>query len=103
MVMVMEEKKTAVIRKNDGCLSYKGGDNAHVLHIGMSFKEFRNEVAKLFSGSIRSLSFTYLLPGNHKTLVKISSDYDLKRMIKFHVSPLKKKNPLFFTADILSH
>ena len=93
------------MRKNDSCLSYKGGDNAHVLHIdnGMSFKEFRNEVAKLFGDSIRSLSFTYLLPGNHKTLVKISSDYDLKRMIKFHLSPLQKKNPLLFTADILSH
>lgn len=69
----------------DGILSYKGGD-AHAMEIDdkMKFKDFKSEVAEMFSCNLGTLAIKYLLPGNKKTLISISNDKDLKRMIKFH-------------------
>lgn len=71
----------------DGCLSYKGGD-AHAIDIDnqMKFDEFKVEVAEMFNVRADSMSIKYFLPGNKKTLITISNDKDLQRMIKFHGS-----------------
>lgn len=69
----------------DGSLSYRGGD-AHAIDIDdqMKFNEFKMEVAEMFNCSIDTMYIKYFLPGNKKTLITISNDKDLKRMIKFH-------------------
>ncbi|KAF3958479.1 hypothetical protein CMV_016631 [Castanea mollissima] len=70
---------------SDGSLSYRGGD-AHAIDIDdqMKFNEFKMEVAEMFNCSIDTMYIKYFLPGNNKTLITISNDKDLKRMIKFH-------------------
>lgn len=73
------------VNAKDGTLSYRGGD-AHAIDIDdqMNFNDFRTEVAEMFNCSISTTSIKYFLPGNKKTLITISNDKDLKRMIKFH-------------------
>lgn len=69
----------------DGSLTYRGGD-AHAIDIDdqVEFEDFKSEVAEMFNYSVSSISLKYFLPGNRKTLITISNDKDLKRMIKFH-------------------
>lgn len=69
----------------DGCLSYKGGD-AHAIDIDnqMNFNDFKAEVAEMFNINLCAMSIKYFLPGNKKTLITISNDKDLQRMVKFH-------------------
>lgn len=71
--------------ENDGSLSYRGGD-AHAIDIDdqMKFSDFKMEVAEMFNCSIGAMSIKYFLPGNRKTLITVSNDKDLERMIKFH-------------------
>lgn len=93
LLQVMAAKKIIAICQSggefetdkDGCLSYRGGD-AHAIDIDdhMKFKDFKVEVAEMFNFSANSMSIKYFLPGNRKTLITISNDKDLKRMIKFH-------------------
>ncbi|KAK6915740.1 MULE transposase domain [Dillenia turbinata] len=70
--------------EEDGSLSYVGGD-AHAIDIDdqMKFDDFKLEVAEMFNCSIDNMIMKYFLPGNKKTLITISNDKDLKRMIKF--------------------
>ncbi|KAK4779255.1 hypothetical protein SAY86_006783 [Trapa natans] len=69
---------------NNGFLSYHGGD-AHAIDVdeGTKFGDFKTEVAEMFSFSVNLMSIKYFLPGNKKTLITISNDKDLQRMIKF--------------------
>lgn len=70
----------------DGTLSYKGGD-AHAMDIDdqLKFIDFKAEIAEMFSFSdVSSMSIKYFLPGNKTTLISISNDKDLQRMVKFH-------------------
>lgn len=69
----------------DGMMTYKGGD-AHAIDIDdeMKFSAFKMEVAEVFNWSTNTVSMKYFLPGNRKTLITISNDKDLARMIKFH-------------------
>ncbi|KAJ6928489.1 hypothetical protein NC652_012564 [Populus alba x Populus x berolinensis] len=69
----------------DGTLSYTGGD-AHAIDIDdkIKFNDFKLEVAEMFSCNVNTMSLKYFLPGNKKTLITISNDKDLNRMIKFH-------------------
>ncbi|KAG8363967.1 hypothetical protein BUALT_Bualt19G0077500 [Buddleja alternifolia] len=69
----------------EGELSYKGGD-AHAMEIDdkMKFKDFKLEVSDMFNCNRGTMSVKYFLPGNKKTLISISNEKDLKRMIKFH-------------------
>lgn len=68
----------------DGFLSYHGGD-AHAIDVdeGTKFGDFKTEVAEMFNFGINSMSIKYFLPGNKKTLITVSNDKDLQRMIKF--------------------
>ncbi|GAY32942.1 hypothetical protein CUMW_281560 [Citrus unshiu] len=58
----------------DGSLSYKGGD-AHAIDVDdqMKFNDFKTEVAEITSSQV-----------TRKTLITISNDKDLQRMIKFN-------------------
>ncbi|KAL3573340.1 hypothetical protein D5086_023953 [Populus alba] len=73
------------VTDKDGTLSYRGGD-AHAIDIDdqIKFNDFKVEVAEMFNCSVNTMSLKYFLPGNKKTLITISNDKDLKRMIKFH-------------------
>ncbi|XP_010551020.1 PREDICTED: uncharacterized protein LOC104821747 [Tarenaya hassleriana] len=68
-----------------GSLSYKGGD-AHAIDVDdqMRFKDFVSEITEMFNCHVGTVSLKYFLPGNKKTLISISNDKDLQRMIKFH-------------------
>ncbi|GKV29052.1 hypothetical protein SLEP1_g38024 [Rubroshorea leprosula] len=89
----MDDKKMIAIcqlggefkTNRDGSLSYSGGD-AHAIDIDdqMTFDDFKKEVSEMFSCGINTMSIKYFLPGNKKTLITISNDKDLKRMITFH-------------------
>ncbi|KAI3827772.1 hypothetical protein L1987_01855 [Smallanthus sonchifolius] len=69
----------------DGSLSYDGGE-AHAIDIDedSKYNDFYMEVAEMFNCIQSSVSIKYFLPGNRKTLITISNDKDLQRMIKFH-------------------
>ncbi|KAF8101143.1 hypothetical protein N665_0209s0001, partial [Sinapis alba] len=68
-----------------GALTYKGGD-AHAIDVDeeMEFKDFISEIGEMFNCDARTVCLKYFLPDNKKTLISISNDKDLKRMIKFH-------------------
>ncbi|CAI9293998.1 unnamed protein product [Lactuca saligna] len=70
---------------DDGSLSYEGGD-AHAIDIdeNSKYSDFEIEVAEMFNCSPNFMSIKYFLPGNRKTLITISNDKDLQRMMKFH-------------------
>lgn len=69
----------------NGDLSYSGGD-AHAIDIDdhMKFNKFKVEVAEMFNFTSNTMSIKYFLPGNKKTLITVSNDKDLNRMVKFH-------------------
>ncbi|KAJ7973208.1 Protein FAR1-RELATED SEQUENCE like [Quillaja saponaria] len=73
------------VTEKDGSLLYRGGD-AHAIDIDdqMRFNEFKMEVAEMFNFGADTMCIKYFLPGNKKTLITISNDKDLKRMINFH-------------------
>lgn len=89
----MAEKKVIAICQlggifktlGDGSLSYDGGD-AHAIDIdeNSKYNDFQLEIAEMFNCIHSSISIKYFLPGNRKTLITISNDKDLQRMIKFH-------------------
>ncbi|RVW77358.1 hypothetical protein CK203_043698 [Vitis vinifera] len=57
-----------------------------IIAICQSGGEFEaDKDAEMFNCSISTMSIKYFLPKNKKTLITISNDKDLKRMIKFHV------------------
>ena len=72
------------VTNKDGTLSYNGGD-AYAIDIDdeTELDNFKSEVADMFSCSADNMTMKYLLPGNKKTLISISKDKDLKRMINF--------------------
>lgn len=73
------------VTNKDGTLSYTGGD-AHAIDIDeeTGYEEFKSEVAEMFNCTNGALSIKYLLPANRRTLISISNEKDLKRMITFH-------------------
>ncbi|PIA37919.1 hypothetical protein AQUCO_02900047v1 [Aquilegia coerulea] len=81
------------VTNNDGTLSYNGGD-AHAMDIDeeTQFEEFKLEIAEMWNCDNGAMSIKYLLPANKRTLISISNDKDLKRMITYHGSSI--------TADI---
>ncbi|XP_022959327.1 uncharacterized protein LOC111460335 isoform X2 [Cucurbita moschata] len=72
------------VKNKDGYLCYNGGE-AYAIDIDQqtNLDDFRTEIAEMFSCSIDTMSIKYFLPGNKKTLISISKDKDLKRMINF--------------------
>lgn len=70
--------------KDDGTLYYTGGD-AYALDLDQQtqLKDFKNELAETFQCSVNAMSIKYFLPGNKKTLITVSKDKDLNRMVNF--------------------
>ena len=74
------------LTEKGGALTYRGGD-AHAIDIDEDtmFKDFISEIGEMFNFDATStVCLKYFLPDNKKTLISISNDKDLKRMIKFH-------------------
>lgn len=70
---------------NDGSLVYSGGD-AHALSVNKesSFDELKLEMAEMWKYDPNSMIVKYFLPKNNKTLITISGDKDIRRLIDFH-------------------
>ncbi|EPS74077.1 hypothetical protein M569_00678 [Genlisea aurea] len=73
-----------VTNKDDGSLFYTGGE-AYALDINNQtvLKDFKLELAETFQCCAETMAIKYFLPGNRKTLITISKDKDLNRMINF--------------------
>lgn len=70
--------------KDDGSLFYTGGE-AYALDLDQQtlLNDFKHELAETFQCGADAMSIKYFLPGNKKTLITISKDKDLKRMVNF--------------------
>ncbi|WOG82738.1 hypothetical protein DCAR_0101906 [Daucus carota subsp. sativus] len=94
-------------KDEDGNLFYIGGD-AHAMEVDdeMTYDNFITEVAEMFNYSTMAMSIKYFLLDNKKTLISISNDKDLKRMIKFHgdcnTTDIYVMNEEVVTADVSS-
>ncbi|PHU08519.1 hypothetical protein BC332_20379 [Capsicum chinense] len=73
-----------VTNNEDGSLTYVGGE-AYALDLDNQtlLNDFKQEVAENFECGTNGMTIKYFLPGNKKTLITISKDKDLKRMINF--------------------
>lgn len=72
------------VADQDGTLSYNGGE-AYAIDIDQQtqLNDFRAEVAEMFNCGADAMTIKYFLPGNKKTLITISKDKDLQRMVSF--------------------
>lgn len=68
----------------DGTLSYTGGD-AHAIDVdhNMKIEDFKAELITMFACDSNSFIIKYLLPSNRRTLISVSNDKDLQRMVNF--------------------
>ncbi|WOL00644.1 hypothetical protein Cni_G09357 [Canna indica] len=69
----------------DGSMSYCGGE-AHAIDIDseMTFNDLATELSTMFNCNADAFSIKYFLPRNKRTLITISNDKDLRRMVNFH-------------------
>lgn len=70
----------------DGHMSYSGGE-AHAMHVqsDWTFSAFKQEISSTLNNlKPDQFAFKYFLPKNDKTLISISNDKDLRRMVEFH-------------------
>jgi hypothetical protein len=67
-----------------GNLIYRGGE-AHAVDVtrDSSLEGFKDELSKVFHVDVTDMSLKYFLPNNMKTLITISCDRDLQRMVDF--------------------
>lgn len=72
------------VTNKDGSLSYTGGE-AFAIDIDEQthLNDFKSEIAEMFDFCIDTMIIKYFLPGNKKTLITISKDKDLQRMVNF--------------------
>ncbi|KAL6888818.1 hypothetical protein ACP4OV_009844 [Aristida adscensionis] len=71
---------------DDGRMSYYGGE-AHAMPVksDWTFRTFKHEISSTLNNlKLDSFVFKYFLPRNNKTLISISNDKDLRRMVEFH-------------------
>ncbi|CAI9111734.1 OLC1v1012029C1 [Oldenlandia corymbosa var. corymbosa] len=68
----------------DGSLHYTGGE-AYALDLdeNTELEDFKHELSETFQCNVDGITLKYFLPGNKKTLISISKDKDLKRMVNF--------------------
>ncbi|KAK6913601.1 MULE transposase domain [Dillenia turbinata] len=73
------------VQGKDGTLTYTGGE-AYAVDVDQQtqLRDFKLEVAEMFNcNNVDTMTLKYFLPGNKKTLITISKDKDLQRMINF--------------------
>ncbi|MCL7028160.1 hypothetical protein MKW94_026774 [Papaver nudicaule] len=87
----------------DGSLSYNGGD-AHAIDIDNEtrFEDYLLELAGMWNYSPETMTMKYILPGHGKTLITVSNDKDLKRMISFHENSTTA-DVFVITRDVIHH
>lgn len=70
---------------SDGSLIYNGGE-AHAITVSSEtkFDELKSEMADMWKCDTKAVTMKYFLPNNNKTLITISSNKDIQRMIDFH-------------------
>ncbi|XP_050236963.1 uncharacterized protein LOC126686777 [Mercurialis annua] len=70
---------------SDGSLAYTGGD-AHAICVnrGYKFQELKSEVAEMCNVDPNAFTIKYFLPDNMQTLITVSGDKDIQRLIDFH-------------------
>ncbi|XP_010241617.1 PREDICTED: uncharacterized protein LOC104586161 isoform X1 [Nelumbo nucifera] len=73
------------VSNNDGSLQYSGGE-AHAVDVnrGTRFDDLKSEIAELWNCDIKKMSIKYFLPSNKHTLITVSNDKDLQRLIDFY-------------------
>lgn len=72
------------VTNKDGSLTYNGGE-AYAIDVDQEtqLSDFKKEIAEMFNCTADSMSIKYFLPGNKRTLITISKEKDLSRMISF--------------------
>lgn len=75
------------VKQNDGTMSYIGGE-AHAIDIDreMTLHDLETEMANMFKLKADSFSIKYLLPRNRRTLITVSSDKDVQRMVDYQAN-----------------
>lgn len=70
---------------SDGTLSYCGGE-AHAIDVGsdMLWDDFKAEISSMFNIDLTGMCIKYFLPSNKRTLITVSNDKDLGRMVHFN-------------------
>ncbi|CAL5039499.1 unnamed protein product [Urochloa decumbens] len=70
----------------DGHMSYSGGEaHAMLVQSDWTFNAFKQEISSTLNNlKLDQYAFKYFLPKNDKTLISISNDKDLLRMVEFH-------------------
>ncbi|KAL5729667.1 hypothetical protein ACHQM5_002586 [Ranunculus cassubicifolius] len=71
--------------EEDGSLCYNGGE-AHALHVNQNttYENLNLDLAANFD--LTTISIKYFLPRNNQTLITISNDKDLRRMMTFYAA-----------------
>uniref|UniRef100_A0ACD6AFZ9 Uncharacterized protein n=1 Tax=Avena sativa TaxID=4498 RepID=A0ACD6AFZ9_AVESA len=70
----------------DGNMSHSGGEaHAMLVKSDWTFSAFKQEISSTLNNlKVDQFSFKYFLPRNNRTLISISNDKDLHRMVEFH-------------------
>ncbi|XP_044431234.1 uncharacterized protein [Triticum aestivum] len=70
----------------DGLMSYSGGEaHAMLIKSDWTFSAFKHEISSTLNNlKVDQFLFKYFLPKNNRTLISISNDKDLRRMVEFH-------------------
>uniref|UniRef100_A0A8R7V619 PB1 domain-containing protein n=1 Tax=Triticum urartu TaxID=4572 RepID=A0A8R7V619_TRIUA len=70
----------------DGLMSYSGGEaHAMLVKSDWTFSAFKHEISSTLNNlKVDQFLFKYFLPKNNRTLISISNDKDLHRMVEFH-------------------
>ncbi|CAN1160249.1 Protein FAR1-RELATED SEQUENCE 4 [Linum perenne] len=84
-LIVICQSRGKFVLTDDGGLSYSGGE-AHALSISREskFDNFRAEMAEFWKYDPNAITVKYFVPHNNKTLITVSSDKDLQRLLDFH-------------------
>ncbi|RHN64458.1 putative transcription factor interactor and regulator CCHC(Zn) family [Medicago truncatula] len=83
-VIAICQSRGEFVTNIDGSMSYNGGD-AYAIDIDQetSLSDFKSEIAETFNCNVSTMNIKYFLPGNKKTLITVSKDKDLQRMVSF--------------------
>lgn len=80
-------------KNDDGTLAYNGGEaEAVTVNSEILFDDLKLKLAEICDLDFETVSVKYFLPHNTRTLISISNEKDLKRMLEFHASSV--------TADV---
>lgn len=84
-ILAICQSQGEFVTNSDGTMSYTGGE-AHAIDIDrdMQLKDLKSEISSMFHCREETFSIKYFLPNNKRTLITVSTDKDLQRMVDFH-------------------